>query len=117
MTGGRSGILVQYRGAPAALVGMRRLSFLGEVRHLPPGHPVVRVVAHMAYYGQLVLAGRMPAPYTDPDAERFARLALIDEDELARLEQVSDAALANRFRVPIEQVAKARQELGGGDAR
>ena len=106
-----SSILVQYAGRPAALVGIRRLSFLGDVRHRPPGDPVVRVVSHMAYYAQLVLSGQMPGPYTDQDAERFARLALIDERELGGRVDESDAALARAFRVPAEQVARARQEL------
>jgi hypothetical protein len=112
-----SSILIQYRGTPAALVNARQLSFLGEVRHLPPGNPIVKVVAHMGYYAQLVLSGRMPGPYTDGDAERFARLALIDEGELALLGGATDAELAARFGVPIEEVVKARREIEGPDGR
>lgn len=111
-----SNILIQYRGTPAALVNARRLSFLGDIRHLPPGDPLVKVVANMAYYAQLVLSERMPGPYSDADAERFARLALIDEDELSML-SANDAELAARFGVPVEQVAKARRELRGPDGR
>lgn len=109
---GPSSVLIQYAGRPAALVGIRRLSFLGDVRHRPPGDPVVRVVCLMAYYAQLVLGGEMAGPYTDEEAERFARLALIDERELARHCGESNDALANRFRVPVEQVAQARKEFG-----
>jgi hypothetical protein len=112
-----TGVLVQYRGQPAALVGVRQLSFLGDVRHLPPGDPVVRFVAQMAFYAQLVLKGEMPPGYSDEDAERFARLALVDPDELARRRRRSDAALAAHFRVPVEQIAQAREELGGTDGR
>jgi hypothetical protein len=114
---GGSSILVLYRGAPAALVGARQLSFIDDVRHLPPGHPVVRFVAHMAFYAQLVLTGEMPPGYTDEDAERFARLALVDPDELARLHRMSDATLAARFRVPVEEIEQARTELGATDGR
>jgi hypothetical protein len=111
-----SSILVSYRGAPAALVGMRRLSFLGDTRHLPPGHPVVRVVAYMAYYAQLILGEQLPGPYTDPDAERFARYALIDAGELRRGRNASDDDLASRFGVPVEQIVVARSEGDGGHA-
>lgn len=106
-----SGILVSYRGAPAALVGATRFSFLGDVRHLPPGHPDVRMVVHMSYYARLVLLGEMPGPYTDEDAERFARFALIEEEQLGRY---SDQTLARRFGVPGDQVARARAERADG---
>jgi hypothetical protein len=105
-------ILVTYEGAPAALVGVRRFSFLGDVGHLPPGHPVVRVVAYMAYYAQLVLSGDM-GDYSDRDAELFARSALIDYERLAERLSDSDESLATDFRIPIEQVTKAREELNG----
>lgn len=104
-------ILVTYEGAPAALVGVRRFSFLGELRHLPPGHPVVRVVAYMAYYAQLVLTGDM-GDYSDREAELFARSALIDYEQLAARSGESDDSLASDFRIPIEQITKAREELG-----
>jgi hypothetical protein len=110
-----TGVLVQYRGRPAALVGVRQLSFLGDVRHLPPGDPLVRFVAYMAFYAQLVLTGEMAPGYTDNEAERFARLALVPPDELAPRRRRSDAALAAHFRVPLEQIARARAELGETD--
>jgi hypothetical protein len=36
--------------------------------------------APVAYYARDVLSGPQPGPYSDADAERFARLALIDAD-------------------------------------
>jgi len=112
-----SSILIQYQGAPAALVNARHLSFLGDVRHLPPADPVVKVVAQMAYYAQLVLSGQMHGPYTDADAERFARLALIDEHELTQRRGESDTDLAVYFGVPVDQLARARHELGAVHGR
>jgi hypothetical protein len=109
-----STILVTYAEAPAALVGVRRFSFLGQVRHLPPGHPVVRVVAYMAYYAQLVLSSDM-GDYRDEDAELFARSALIDYAKLAVRVADSDESLAARFRIPVEQVSNARKELSAAD--
>ena len=71
-------LLVCYQGVPAALVSLRQISFVGNVRQLLPGDPTVRMVACMAYYAQLVLAGEIPGSYSDKAGERFARLALID---------------------------------------
>lgn len=104
-------ILVLYRGAPAALVSRRQISFVGDIRHLPPGDPVVRVVAHMAFYAQLVLSGDMPAPYTDEGAQQFARFALIDTDEFVSQAGDADEELAAHFRVPVEQIMSTRREL------
>ena len=107
-------ILVTYEGTPAALVGVRRFSFLGEVRHRQPGDPVVRIVTYMAYYAQLVLSGDM-GDYSDRDAELFARSALIDYEQLAERSSDSEELLAAEFRIPIEQVTKAREELDGAN--
>ncbi|MGH2857052.1 MAG: hypothetical protein ACRDMJ_06160 [Solirubrobacteraceae bacterium] len=108
-------VLVCYRRAPAALVSRREVSFVGTVRHLPPGHPVVRMTAYMAYYAQLALAGEVT--YSDALAERFARAALIDHRDLARRASEPAERLALRYRVPVEQIAEARRELLGHDGR
>ena len=105
-----SSILVTFEGTPAALVGARRFSFLGDVRSLPPGDPVVRVVTYMAYYAQLVLSGDM-GDYTDREAELFARYALIDYEHLRLSADDSDESLAAHFRIPVQQIVKAREEL------
>jgi hypothetical protein len=112
-----SSILVSYRGAPAALVSIRRFSFVGDIRHLPPGHPLVRVVAYMAYYAQLVLRQDLPGPYADTAAEQFARFALIDPDEVRRRADVDDDALAAELVVPVEQIVAARSEGNRRHAR
>jgi hypothetical protein len=65
----------------------------------------------MAYYAQLVLNGEMPTPYQDEDAERFARLALIEPDRLSGSDPLADARLAAELRVPVEQLTRARREL------
>lgn len=115
--GGSLDILILYDGAPAVLVGVTRFSYIGELRHLTPANPLVRVVTYMGYYAQLVLGGEMPGTYTDEDAERFACFALIDPDELARRLGDTDSALASHFRVPPEQIKRARQELDDADGR
>ena len=64
----------------------------------------------MAYYAQLVLSGDM-SDYSDRDAELFARSALIDYGQLAIRPTESPESLAAHFRIPVEQITKARQEL------
>lgn len=110
-------VLVCCHRVPAALVSCREVTFVGTVRHLPPGHPVVRMTTYMAYYAQLALAGEVAGGYSDALAERFARAALIDHRDLARRANEPAERLALRYRVPVEQIAKARQELGGHDGR
>jgi hypothetical protein len=112
----KGSLLVCYQGAPAALVSLRQMSFVGDVRHLPPGDPTVRMVVYMAYYAQLVLADEIPGRYSDEDAERFARLALVDPTDLARHRDENDEALAAHYRVPLEEINHARRELRSGDA-
>jgi hypothetical protein len=68
----------------------------------------------MAYYAQLVLTDEL-ADYNDRDAERFARSALIDYEQLAAGSADSDEALAAQLRIPIGQIAKAREDLSGCD--
>jgi hypothetical protein len=42
---------------------------------------------------------------------RFARAALIDADELGRLADRDDRALAEHFGVPLAQIHRAKREL------
>jgi hypothetical protein len=53
--------------------------------------------------------------YSDRDAELFARSALIDYEQLASRSGDSDESLATEFRIPIDQLSKAREELSGAD--
>jgi hypothetical protein len=110
-------ILVTYNHEPVALVNARRATLLGPVAELPAGHPQLRLTVYMAIYAQLIASGQRRGPYDDQDAQRFARDALIDPHELARDEHQTDQRLAQRFRVPVEQIAAARAELLGRMAR
>jgi hypothetical protein len=103
--------LIQYANRPAALVTERRVTFVGGLEDLPDGHPLLRFVVYMALYARDVVTGELPGAYTDEDAERFARACLIDPDELAAHADEDDARLAERLRIPVEQVAHARAEL------
>jgi len=104
-------ILVSQSDEPVALVNARHVSFLPTVSDLPANHPRLRLVLYMARYAQLIASGEHPGPYTDPDAERFARAALIDPSALRAHRRESDHQLAQRFQPPVEQVGHARQDL------
>jgi hypothetical protein len=104
-------ILVAYENEPVARVSAESVEFLPATTQLAPGEARLRLVMYMVRYAELVARGERPAPYDDEDAERFARRALIDPTELAAHCADSDEQLAGRFRLPAEQLAKARREL------
>jgi hypothetical protein len=111
-------ILVTYNDQPAALVNARHVTFV--CAELPAGHPRLRMLIYMARYAQLIASGERSGPYTDADAERFARAALIDQNQLRAHCHESDQQLAARFNLPIEQIPAARRDLAqprGPDGR
>ena len=69
-------ITLTYQGQTAALAARARFWLAAHIELLPPGHPDKRHVCFMALYARDVLTGEVPGPYTDTDADRFARLAL-----------------------------------------
>jgi hypothetical protein len=97
-------ITLTHRGQPVALAALTRVWFAAHIEALPAGHPRKRLVAFMAFYAREVLTGARPGPYTDADAERFARLALINADIIARHPNATDAQLAELLAVPLEQL-------------
>ncbi len=102
-------ILVTYNDESAALVNARHVTFV--CAELPAGHPRLRMLIYMARYAQLIASGERSGPYTDADAERFARGALVSPDEPRRHWHESDEQLAARFGLPLEQIPAARQDL------
>jgi len=74
------------------------------------------VVAYMAAYALRVRDGSAPGPYTHERAERFARLAMIDDDRFQMLDanELPDYLIAGHFAVPVEQVEAKRQDLRVG---
>jgi hypothetical protein len=104
-------ILITYSSEPLALVNRRHTTLVGHAAQLPAGDPTLRIVTWMAVYAKLVLACHLTCPYTDTNAERFARATLIHPHELRANLGESDQQLAERLRVPAEQIARARREL------
>jgi hypothetical protein len=54
-----------------------RFFLADELRARPPGDPETVFVCYMCAYAPEVLTGELPGPYTEHNARRFARAALI----------------------------------------
>jgi hypothetical protein len=67
-------ITITHDGRTVALAGRERFWLVAHIQALPDGHPRRRHVCFMAVYARDVLTGDMPGPYTDSDADHFARL-------------------------------------------
>lgn len=77
-------ITITHQGRVAALAVDTRLWLAAHVEALPDGHPRKRWICFMALYARDVLTGVVPGPYTDHDAERYARACLIPRELLER---------------------------------
>jgi hypothetical protein len=97
-------ITLTHQAHTVALVAPQRLWFAAHIEALPDGHPRKRLVIFMALYAREILTGTIPGPYSDKDAERFARLALIDADVIARHPRASTAQLAQLLGIPHDQL-------------
>jgi hypothetical protein len=89
---------VEYRGGLAALVSADRVHIVAPwllVR--PAGDPELRFLAFMCLCAGQVLRGAIEGPFSSRLAEDWARRALIDEDRLAAMGEVSDAEAATRL--------------------
>jgi len=69
-------ITLSYHGQTVALAGRGRFWLAAHIEALPTGHPDKQHVCFMALYARDVLTGQLPGPYSDDDADRFARRAL-----------------------------------------
>lgn len=97
-------ITLSHQDRVVALAAPTRVWLAAHIEALPTGHPRKRLVAFMAFYARDILNGTLPGPYSDTDAERFARLALIDTKVIARHPHTSDVQLAKHLRVPLDQL-------------
>jgi hypothetical protein len=68
---------IYYDGHPVAMADEHRFWLTHSIELLPDGHPTKRMVLLMCSFARDVLAGELPAPYSDARAERFAREALL----------------------------------------
>lgn len=105
--------LISYRGEIVASAGARRVHYAPQIAALDEADPLVSFVAFMAAYALRVRDGSAPGPYTHERAERFARLALMDDDQFQMLDanELPDDLIAGHFGVPVEQVDAKRRDL------
>jgi hypothetical protein len=106
--------LIHYRGELVAIAGPERFYLAPHVATRPPSDPLRAMAALMCVFAQRVRDGDLATPYSDERAERYARTALIDDDEFAQADARghSDDALAAQFNVPVEQIDAKRRDLG-----
>ena len=102
---------VMYRGRLAAAAGTNRFFLAPHILTLEDDHPDRLFVSVMCFHAREVITGRAPAPYTDLDAELAARRALIHDEDFCACWQSDDATLAERYVVPLDQVAAKRVDL------
>jgi hypothetical protein len=102
--------VIFYGPSPAAIAA-ERVYLLPPLDAFGLKHPLARFVAWMALYAHRVEENVLPGPYDPEAAERYAREALIDEDELRTLAHLDDPALADHFQVPVEQIHFRRIDL------
>jgi Zn-dependent peptidase ImmA (M78 family) len=83
---------------------------------LPESHPRRRFVAMLCLVWRELREDGWDRPVEEA-AEVLARAILIPDDEFLELQDEPDRMLAERFNVPIEEVARKRGDLGIGPAR
>jgi len=107
--------LIVYSGWPVALAGADEVYLhpaLLELADREQGHALVRFVCGLALHAFELATRLEEGPFDQGRAERFARALLMPAEEFLALADESDAELAGRFGVPIEQVPARRMELG-----
>ena len=105
---------ISYRGELVALATRDRVYLAPGVSELPRGHPRLRFVAALCLYGRDVDGGEVPGPYDEGEAELYARCVLMPDEEFKPHMHEIDVQVAERFRVPVEQVAAKRCDVADG---
>lgn len=106
--------LIRYDRWPVALAGTDSVVLhpaLLDLAEREEGHPLVRFVCAMVLHAFEVDTGLEARPFDQRRAERFARELLMPAELFLSLAEETDAELAERFGVPVEQVPERRREL------
>ena len=106
--------LISYRGRAVAIAGRERFYLAPQIAQRPDGDPLKTFVCYLALYARDVLCGRLgdePSRYLPDRAERYARECLLAPRAFLAHAHRTDAELAERFNVPLEQIAARRAEL------
>jgi hypothetical protein len=97
-----------------AALAAERVYYASHIEVLEPDHPERRFVAAMCLYSHAVDTGRAGrAAYAQQDAERFARALLMPDEALVPVIGWSDAALAELFIAPLDEVERRRRDIAG----
>ena len=103
---------IRWRGWVAAIALGERVYLLPPLHALEPDHPHRRFVSMLALVTREMAAGRVDDPADEALAEFYARACLMPDDQFLRLDDGrSDAALAEHFNVPLEQIEPKRYDL------
>jgi hypothetical protein len=110
------GTLISYDGEVLGFVTATRVRYTAALERRAKQEPLRarwlrRFVFAMGLYAIDVTRGRLPSPYEDARAQYFARTFLIDDDAFRLCERCSDVELADRFGVPVAQIAQKRADL------
>src|SRR5215211_1842959 len=116
-----AGTLIHYDGEVLGLAAGTRVRYTPALERREALEPLrtrwlKRFVFAMGLYAIDVAHGRLPAPYDDERAQYFARTFLIDDDAFRRVERCADIEIADRFGVPVAQIALKRRDLEGEPA-
>jgi hypothetical protein len=106
---------ITYRGRPVACATATRFFLADDLERLNAGDPLLTFVLYMCAYARDVLTGELPGPYTNHDARRFARAALVP-DELADPDRIAHthrnlARTARALKLPAAELATALGDI------
>jgi hypothetical protein len=104
-------LLVHHQGKPAAWVVNGRIELYPRIAVLEREHPARRWTTCVAIFALEILSGHIRGPFDQARADHFARSALVPDAEFQSLARATDAALAEHFNVPLEQMAEKRLDL------
>jgi hypothetical protein len=106
---------ITHRGRPVACATATRFFLADDLERLNAGDPLLTFVLYMCAYAREVLTGELPGPYTDHDARRFARAALVP-DELADPDRIAHTRrnlerTARALKLPAAELATALGDI------
>jgi hypothetical protein len=103
---------VRLGRSAVALIDHDGVYLMAPVAVLEQDHPQRRFVCMLALVGREMQLPPNAEPYDDERAAFYARAALIADDAFLSLDDGRpDAALAEHFNVPLEQVEAKRYDL------
>jgi hypothetical protein len=102
---------IRYGGHLAAVADDHSIWLTERIEVLEFDHPVRRFVAMKCLVAREMQSGPGAEPYDDATADFYVRAALMPDDEFDALTgRLPDAALAEHFNVPLEQIDAKRYD-------